>query len=295
MIEHPVPRKTHHPSFEIQGHRGARGLFPENTIEGFLATIALGVDSLELDIAVTQDDVPVITHDPRLNQDLTRDAEGRWLDVTGPAIRDLTLAALAQYDVGRVNPSSALGARLPDQRGQDGLRIPTLAELFAATHSSAMIIDAELKTDPALPDLTVAPDVMADLVVAVAKRAGALHRLVIRSFDWRGLVHLQSSQPDLKLAWLSSGQTSPDPAITASRGTGTWAPHHADLSPVVVQAAQKSGLRVVPWTVNDPADMARLIGWGVDGLCTDRPDLARAVMRDLGLSLPSPFTAQPGT
>jgi glycerophosphoryl diester phosphodiesterase len=127
--------------------------------------------------------------------------------------------------------------------------------------------------------------VLADAILAAA--AGALARLVVRSFDWRGLHHVQASRPDIELVWLTSATTtreaalwwdgaagaSPAQAIVAQGGRN-WAPEHIDLTRETIEDAHRLGLRVLPWTVNDAADMARLIAWGVDGLCTDRPDIA---------------------
>ncbi len=96
-------------SFELQGHRGARGLFPENTLEGFISTVALGVDAIELDIAVTADRVPVVFHDVALNGDIVRGPDGAWLNGQGPLLRSLTLAALARYDVRAVAAGQSRG------------------------------------------------------------------------------------------------------------------------------------------------------------------------------------------
>jgi glycerophosphoryl diester phosphodiesterase len=284
-------------NFELQGHRGARGLFPENTLGGFAATMALGVTSIELDIAVTADGVPVVVHDPALHPDITRGRGGAWLGQTGPAVVTLSLAELAQYDVGRLRPGSALAQTYPDQLAQDGARIPTLAEVFALTTRSGVVVDAELKTLPDRPELTVAPAVMADAVLATAQASAALDRLVVRSFDWRGLRHLRAVRPDLKLAWLTGQDADVDawPARVAEAAADathlpTWAPAHVGLTPSALAAAHALGLRVVPWTVNAPADMRRLIAWGVDGICTDRPDLARIEMQAAGLALPIGWT-----
>lgn len=272
--------------FELQGHRGARGLFPENTLEGFLATAAIGVSSIELDVGVTSDGVVVVHHDLALHPDITRTAEGRFLSETGEHVLLVSQdhATLLTYDVGRLRPGSRLAALYPAQTPADGVRIPTLASLFEAL--TGTILDVELKTDPKRPTDTVPPDTMARAVMAVVDAASARARLVVRSFDWRGLAVMQSEFPDIKLAWLTSGQTSPDAALAASHGRGTWAPDWQDLTPEAVTAAQQGGMRVVPWTVNAPDVMERLILWGVDGLCTDRPDLARGVMHRLGLPLP---------
>ncbi len=248
------------------------------------------MSALELDVAVTADLVPVVAHDPVLNPDLARAPGGNWLSPPCPPIHRLSLAALRRLDVGRARPGSATARAFPDQIACDGARIPTLAEVFATTAASGVWIDAELKTDPRAPELTVTPAMMADLVVAVARAAGALGRLAVRSFDWRGLRHLQGASPDLPLAWLTeaatvSARTVAD-AAGASANRPVWAPDHASLTQALVAEAHALGLRVLPWTVNAPADMARLIDWGVDGLCTDRPDLARTAMAARGVPLP---------
>jgi len=286
--------------FELQGHRGARGLFPENTVRGFVATVALGVDAIELDVAVTADGVPVVFHDVALQGDIVRGPDGAWLAGEGPLIRSLTLAGLARFDVGRLRPGSAYAAAYAAQVPCDGARVPTLRETFDATGS--VRIDAELKTEPARPEATVSPAEMADLVLAVAGEA--LDRLDVRSFDWRGLRHVRARRPGLGLTFLTNAATvaeaalwwdGPTPgdfggsvprAVAAEMAGACWAPGYRDLELAQVREAQALGLRVVPWTVNDPADMARFIAWGVDGICTDRPDLARQVMARVGLPLP---------
>jgi glycerophosphoryl diester phosphodiesterase len=296
--------------FELQGHRGARGLFAENTIAGFRGALAIGVSSLELDIAVTRDGVPVVVHDPSLDPDLTRNVSGAWLDGPGPIVGTLTLAELRRFDVGRARPGSATARAFPLQMPCDGALVPTLAEVLALVRGSGVRIDAEIKTDPRAPALTAPPERMAELVVATARAADALGRLTVRSFDWRGLAWLRRTVPEVPLCWLTEAKTEADAAlwwgmsgagvstpraVAAAAGAGepatwtpTWAPHHTDLRAAQAAEATALGLRVVPWTVNDPADMARLIGWGVAGLCTDRPDLARRAMAEAGLAVPPP-------
>src|SRR5204862_6302549 len=118
-------------AFDLQAHRGGRGLRPENTLAAFENAIPMGVTTLELDIAITADDVAVISHGPALYPGTARDADGRWLKESGPLIRSLTLAEVQRYDVGRLNPDSAYGKPFTWQQAVDGERIPTLASLFA--------------------------------------------------------------------------------------------------------------------------------------------------------------------
>jgi glycerophosphoryl diester phosphodiesterase len=279
--------------FELQGHRGARGLYPENTLAGFTAALAHGIDSIELDVAVTADDVAVVSHDPVLNPDIARGPDGAWLAKPGPAIRTLTLAELQRYDVGRLRPGSAYAALYPAQAPQDGSRIPTLADVFRA---APIPIDAEIKTLPDQPGLTVPPADMAEAIIAVAGAEGALGRLTVRSFDWRGLRHMKRRHPGIPLVWLTSAETVEHaalwwdgtvpadfggsvPAAIAAEGGKTWAPHYATLTPALIEEAHVRGLRVLCWTVNEPADMRRLARWGVDGICTDCPDLFPDTLR----------------
>jgi glycerophosphoryl diester phosphodiesterase len=285
----------------LHGHRGARGLYPENTLAGFAAALAIGVDALELDVAMTADDVVVVTHDPRLNGEITRTPDGAWLGEPGPAIRSLRAAELARYDVGRIRPGSAYAADHPEQRPQDGAVIPTLSEVLEV--DGRVHFTVELKSVPWQPGLAADGAWMADAVVAVADAHGAVDRLIVQSFDWRGPRRVRRMRPGIEVAWLTSRALlaaagtwwdGPQPAdfggsvarAVAAEGGPTWGPDHADLSEAVVAEAHELRLRVVPWTVNRPDDMRRLIRWGVDGLITDRPDLARVVLAEEGCDLP---------
>jgi glycerophosphoryl diester phosphodiesterase len=281
------------PSFDLQGHRGARGLFPENTLEGIAATIALGVRTIELDVAVTADDVAVIFHDVALNADIVREPSGAWITPPGTLLRALTQADLARYDVGRLRPGSPTARRHPAQQPIDGAHIPTLAQILALTVPAGVLVAAELKTLPAQPDATVTPEAMARRVIALAEAADGLELLDIRAFDWRALDACEAIRPGLKRTWLTSPDTAAEAALwwgrplagsvprtLAAAGGTTWAPEYVDLTEAAIAEAHALGLRVIPWTVNDAADIARLIGWGVDGICTDRPDIALAVMRE---------------
>lgn len=135
---------------------------------------------------------------------------------------------------------------------------------------------------------------MAEAVIQAADAAGATDRIVVQSFDWRGPRHLRSLRPELAYAWLTSAETTENallwwdgpcpadfagsvPRAVAAEGGSTWSPEHAGLTPDLIAEAQGLGLLVVPWTVNVPADIERLVGWGVDGLITDYPDIVRRI------------------
>jgi glycerophosphoryl diester phosphodiesterase len=286
---------------DLYGHRGARGLFPENTLVGFAGALAVGVDALELDVAVTADQVVVVTHDPRLNPDITRTTDGTWLAQAGPMIHSLRAEDLRSYDVGRIRPDCRYAALYPDQKPHDGATIPTLADALRIDPRANFNI--ELKTFPLQSGLALDGAAMADAVIAVVDLERAIERISVQSFDWRGPRRLRSARPDIRLSWLTSsailagariwwdGPHPSDfggsvPRAVAAEGGPNWGPDYTDLTEDAITEAHSLGLCVVPWTVNLPEDMRRLIRWGIDGLITDRPDLARVVMGDEGLPLP---------
>ena len=296
-------------AFDLEAHRGGRGLAPENTLAAFAHAMDLGVTTLELDIGLTADDVVVISHDTALNPDHTRDANGAWLAATGPKIRALTLAELQRYDVGRLNPASDYGKPFAGQQPRDGERVPTLAALFdlvKARGDTRVRFNIETKIDPTKPDETAAPEPIVRALLAEIDRAGMAPRVTVQSFDWRTLALVGQLAPQLPRAYLTSPRTLKDPRWTvgssaADKALSTprfvasmaranadsktpviWSPAFADLSAADVQDAHAIGLTVLPWTVNRRADMARLIDMGVDGLITDFPDVLLALMRERG-------------
>lgn len=307
-------------SFDLQGHRGARGLAPENTLAGFTRALAVGVTTLELDCGVTRDGVVVVSHDRLLNPDHTRDAAGRFLAVPGPAIVDLTYEELRQYDVGRINPASPLAAAFPEQQPVDGERIPRLADVFALVEKSGNRVvrfNIETKIDPAHPEQTVSPLAFARALAAVIRESGMTTRVAVQSFDWRTLRLLGALAPEIALVALTDQQPDEDtievgkpgpsawlgeldvddhggsvPKLVAALGAKTWSPHARDITRALVIEAQSLGLAVVPWTVNDPKDMEAAIAAGVDGLITDYPDRLRAVLQARGIPVPEPTPAR---
>ena len=300
-------------SFDLQGHRGARGLAPENTLPAFERALAVGVHTLELDIGLTADGVVVISHDPRLNPEITRGPDGRFLDGPGPLIHHTPLAELLRYELGRIKPGGRYAAQFPDQVPVDGIRLPTLAALFAQVQRSgngAVRFDIETKLSPLAPDDTATPEVMARALVAEIRRAGLAARCTIQSFDWRTLQWVQREAPEIATAYLTARQRWLDnvgpggdgrspwtagfslreqgsvPRLVQAAGGRTWSAHFKDLDAAQVKQAQALGLQVLAWTVNEPADIAAMMDLGVDGLISDRPDRVRAEMARRGMALP---------
>lgn len=276
---------------KLIGHRGARGLFPENTLQGFARAVALGVDGIELDVGLARDGVPVVCHDPALDPHLVRGPAGSWLSKPIP-LRDLTWADLQRYDVGRARPGGRIALRFPQQERWDGIRIPSLEDALRAIPLPVIV---ELKILADRPEATVPPEEMAEAVLAAIDAADAAARVTIESFDWRGPRHIQRLRPEIKLAWLTRAHTVRDARLwwdgphpddyggsvaraVAAEGGATWAPEHGDLTAEAVAEANELGLLVLPWTINKPRRMLELAGWGVDGFITDRPDIGRNVL-----------------
>jgi len=300
-------------AFDLQGHRGARGLAPENTLPAFAAALSLGVTTLELDAAITKDGVVVISHDPTLNPDITRDASGKWLEKRGPAIFSLTLTELQQYDVGRIRPGTDYAKRYPGQKPAEGMRIPRLADLFALVRKSAneqVRFNIETKISPLEPSETQDPEAFARTLVDAIRQEGMTARVTIQSFDWRTLQVAQRIAPEIPTAYLSAQQRFLD-NIAADKSAGSpwtagfqyrdhgsvlrmiraaggkiWSPYYGDIHEGTLKEARDLGLAVVVWTVNNPAHVKRMLDLGVDGVISDRPDLVRRIMAERGMTLP---------
>jgi len=299
-------------TFDLQGHRGARGLKPENTLAGFAFALELGVSTLELDCAVTRDGIVVVSHDPVLNPDYTRDHRGRFLDAPGPPIVTLTLAELQRYDVGRLRPGTQYAARFPDQQAVDGERIPRLADVFALARSRGDVevrFNVETKLSPDRPDLSAAPETFAKAVVDAVHDAGMESRTTIQSFDWRTLSIVRRIAPEMANVALTDQQPGDDtiqagragpspwlggldvddfggsvPKLVHASGARVWSPNYRDLDARLVKEAHGLGLAVVPWTVNEPRDMRRMLDLGVDGMISDRPDRLRSELEARGIA-----------
>jgi len=307
-------------ALDIQGHRGARGLAPENTLPAFARALAIGVTTLELDCAVTKDGVVVVSHDPAFNPDITRGPDGKWLKQTGPALWSLEFRDTQNYDVGRINPASAYAKRWPEQRPVDGTRVPRLADLFALVRRSAnetVRFNIETKISPLEPGETTTPEDFARKLISAVRSAGMAERTAIQSFDWRTLQVVQKEAPEIPTVYLTVEKGFMDsiqrgkpaspwtagfhvsrhggsiPRMVKAAGGAVWSPYHAETTHDQVKEAQSLGLKVVVWTVNAPADMRRTIEWGVDGIISDRPDLLRRTAGEMGIVLPRPTQVVP--
>lgn len=305
--------------FDLQAHRGGRGLAPENTLTSFSKALEIGVSTLELDVGITKDGVMVISHDRYLNPDITRDAQGKFLAERGPTIASLNFSELQRYDVGRQNPASNYAKSFPQQQGTDSERVPPLASLFdlvAKRGATDVRFNIETKLSPNAAAETLAREPFVRALIAEIRKAGLSHRATIQSFDWRTLQIAQREAPEIVTVHLTSQQGAGDmvqvgkpgaspwlagldvddfagsvPKLVKAAGGTVWSPNFKDVTEVLVREAQSLGLKVVPWTVNDEVDLARLLDWKVDGLITDYPDRLRALMKARGMALPMQYLA----
>lgn len=265
-------------AIDIQGHRGARGLLPENTLPGFSKALAIGVNTLELDVGVTRDGVVVVHHDRRLNPDVAR-LNGKWVVSPAPTIFSLSYDQLQAYDVGRIRPGSEYAQRFPHQQPLDGTRIPKLAALFSLAQPHQSIrFNIETKLLPTHPDETVGPEPFARALVAEIRKAGVERRTTIQSFDFRTLKIVEREAPEIETVYLTEGKDA-QPQHAKRAGAKIWSPDFRALSAETVKEAHRLGLRVVVWTVNEPADLERARDWGVDGVISDYPDRAIQILR----------------
>ncbi len=301
-----VPEADEDPGREldIQGHRGARGLQPENTLPAFETALDLGVSTLELDLHLTSDGVPVVWHDPMIDAGKCGLAPG----AVGPdpddpltpdeelMIRRLSRNNLDAYVCDR-NPDPG---RFPDQSASPtalaggDYRIPSLAEVFdfVAAYSNATDKTPEQRENAAEVEFNVEtkrkvddPSTIGDgfdgtnagpfeiaILDAVSER-NLGGRVVIQSFDHRSIWAVLATEPGIRVAALTS-RRAPDLGDYAARGASIWSPNEADVTDQRIAEAHDLGLLVIPWTINDADEMQDLIRRGVDGIITDRPDIA---------------------
>ena len=303
-------------AFDLQGHRGARGLVPENTLPGFATALAIGVTTLELDLAVTADSVVVVSHNPRVEPALARDANGEFLQQSSPPINSMDLASVKAYDVGRLNPAHKYAERYPEQQGMDGVPMPTLAEVFDLANQSgnqSVGFNIEVKINPEHPHLTLPPKEFTAAVIEVVRDYGMEKRVTLQSFDWRVLHETQQMAPEVRTSyltanqrWLSNLQTGAEglspwlngldiddfdgsaPHAIKAAGGDIWSSYHQEVDAEAIRQAKQLGLQVNVWTVNETGRMRELIAMGVDGIITDYPDRLRQVAIELGLPVPEP-------
>lgn len=308
------------PNFDLQGHRGARGLKPENTLPSFETAFDLGVSSVETDVHLTRDGVPVIYHDHDISERICQAREGANVPDprSRPLLAALTLEQIQSYralfnpDRARFPTQDATITPLADdfarRRSIDPYAPPALSDLLAFAQAyvgdegraagktdaqrqcaGALDFHLELKRVPFYPEYIGdrfdgdSLGLLEQTVLEISERAGMLERIVVRSFDHRCLRVLKQAVPRLKTAVLVAG-TRPleSERLVHATGAAIYCPEYLFLDKSQVDQLHTAGVRVIPWTVNDLSAMQRLLDWGVDGITTDYPHRLRQVLQERG-------------
>ena len=253
----------------VHGHRGARAMRPENTLPAFEYAIKAGVDALEMDMAVTKDNVIVISHDPILHGPVC----------TGPkesaVIHTLTLAEVRQWDCGAErNPRFATQQTVP------GTRMPTLDDVFQLAPRGTFAYNIETKSFPDHPELTPPPEEFARMVLEKIRQYHLEKRVILQSFDFRTLIAMRKLAPEIRLAALTEFDTRDFTSIVKEAANAEIISPEAKLvTPAKVAAAHAAGIEVVPWTVNTPAEWDKLIAAKVDAIISDDPAALLAYLK----------------
>jgi glycerophosphoryl diester phosphodiesterase len=247
-------------------------VLPENTLPAFEYAIETGADALELDLAVTSDDVVVVSHDPLLRPDICRGPEGTRV------IRQMTFAELRRWDCGSLkNPD------YPRQKPVPGTRIPSLDEVLALAPRGSFDFNIETKIFADQPQYTPSPERFAELVLAAVRRRRIESRVILQSFDFRTLHAMKKLAPKIRLSALYERGEKDFVTLAKESGAGIVSPQFLLVTPEKVRAAHEAGLQVVPWTANDSAVWDALIHAGVDAIITDDPEGLIRYLKSKGL------------
>jgi glycerophosphoryl diester phosphodiesterase len=284
-----VAQTQYIPKFDVQGHRGARGLRPENTIPAFLLALDSGVNTLEMDVAVTSDNQLIVSHEPWLSSEICLDAAGNPIpkkDERKHNIYHMTYDQVSQCDCG-----SKVNDKFPEQ-----LKIKTSKPLLRdvlinmedhiKSYSNYEVdYNIEIKTTPEMDDkFHPKPEKFSDMLYELLDQYIPLERVVIQSFDFRVLKYWHTKYPDVRLAALVENNKSVSKNLEDLGFTpSVYSPDFKLLSNGSVDSLHSKKVRVIPWTVNEEKDMLVLKGMGVDGFITDYPDRAAKFRRTLNI------------
>lgn len=263
-----------------QGHRGSRGLMPENTIPAMLKAIDLGVTTLEMDVVISKDRQVVVSHDVYFHQNITTTPAGKTVSKSEAEkllLYTMNYDSIRKYDVGlKVHPD------FPRQQKMAVIK-PLLSDLLKATEAYAkekgrsVGYNIEIKSKPS-NDGVKHPEIsqFVDLVIAAIKFSGVAEKTIVQSFDPRGLQIIHSKYPGIATSLLMEG--------TDKRGLEVqlkelgyipeaYSPHFSLVTPELVAACHQKKIKVIPWTVNTAEQIRKLVNLGVDGIISDYPDL----------------------
>ncbi|MEQ9405469.1 MAG: glycerophosphodiester phosphodiesterase family protein [Cyclobacteriaceae bacterium] len=268
---------------DIQGHRGARGVLPENTIPGFIKAIDLGVNTLELDLGITGDQQILVSHDPYLSYEICADTTGQRVPSdTLFNIYQMTYEEVSKYDCG-----SVVHPRFEDQKKMKVSKpllkdvLETVEHYLSENELPRVNYNIELKTRIEYDDVYhPVPGVFSEMVFGEIDKFQLWDRVTIQSFDFRTLKYFHEKYPKVRLALLIENRVPWNMNIDSLGFTpDVYSCNYQLLSRKIIGEIQKAGMLVIPWTVNETKEMTELIEWGVDGIITDYPDRAVAIKR----------------
>ena len=268
---------------DIQGHRGARGIFPENSIPGFLAALDSGVTTIEMDVVVSKDGLIVVSHEPYMNHDICLDREGNRINKSEGKehnIYQYNYDEIKKFDCGSIgNPN------FPEQQ-KIKVSKPLLSEVIKIVEKHIknytffeVDYNIEIKSERSTDNINHPPaKEFSDLVYEVIDAYLPWERVNVQSFDFRVLKYWHQQYPGVRLAVLVANIKSIDTNL-ANLGfkPEIYSPYYKLLNRRKVRNLHKRGLKVIPWTVNNAKQMKKIMGWGVDGIITDYPHLAKKV------------------
>ncbi len=265
-------------SFDLQGHRGARGLMPENTIPGFLKAIDLKVNTLELDVVITKDKQCILSHEPFLSHEICLDSTGNKISENDEKkwnIYQMTVSEVQKCDCG-----SSPHPRFPAQNKMQVYK-PTLKELIETTEKyikdkqlPTIFYNIETKSQPEGDDIFhPKPEEFAQILYNELKSLNILEKVFIQSFDVRTLQAFKKIDPKVRLVLLVENKNSFKQNLKdLGFQPEIYSPNYKLVTPELVKAVQTKGMKIIPWTINEITDMKAIIEMGVDGLITDYPD-----------------------
>lgn len=273
---------SHVYAFDWQGHRGARGLYPENTIGAMVEALKYPVTTLELDVVISKDQKVVVGHEPWMNGLICLNPQGKRIQDKKVNLYKLNYEEIMKYDCG-----SLPYKRFPDQK-KVSVGKPLLETLLVVTEETLKKLNRqnvhyniEIKSTPEEEKAGFQPDykVFTDLVVTTIKKQLPHDRFTVQSFDFRVLKYLHEKYPELRTSALVEEKIQ-DPKVLLNQLGFTptvYSPYFKELTDTEIKSYQALGMKVIPWTVNEVKDMEALMKMGVDGIITDYPNLISSV------------------
>lgn len=291
----------------VVGHRGARGILPENSMIGFEFLMQTGTPLLEFDVLMTSDMVPVITHNHHLHGAICRGPDKGFLNEE-PKVAHLSWAEIQKFDIGWIDGTTAYGQRFPERAQLNNIRIPSLYQLLEAA-GQPLFADAkfmlEIKSDPEFAQDIDYRRQLIEIIIGQVRAGGVAERTLLHSFDWGLLAECARQAPDIPISFLtqmpkntphqgedSAHSMSPDfseredniPKMVEAAGGALWCPYIADITPKTAARAKELGLCVAAWTANEPTEIDQMIDLGVDAIVTDYPGRVQRRLSDRGIN-----------